>query len=254
MAPNKRLAMRVAGSFRRSLRWHASRATTKGSKISRSLRSSRSSVPTLRTFGDSNAVGYRRRPQGTRGYLVKLLRKSFRVASTCGCAKLTILPSKFNFLVWLRKRLEITTLDETDYAVLFLGTNDIAGLKTLSMPWSDDEPAGAITRRVRQRLHTLLRRIRKYTRRTIFVVEPLNQMPRKRCLGDKVLAAMEAEVREFRDISWLSMNWADNDLQVSPDVKGRGGMDPRHLNSAAMRRLAQVVEQRVHSRKGDVTA
>ena len=44
---------------------------------------------------------------------------AFRVASTCGCAKLTILRGKFNLLGWLRKRLEITTLDETDYAILF---------------------------------------------------------------------------------------------------------------------------------------
>lgn len=198
----------------------------------------------VRVFGDSNAVGYRKLPHGTKKYLVNRLERKFRVDDPIGRTRLTILPSEYEFLQWSKEKVG-RSLAETDFAVLVLGTNDITLVRGKAMEWSQDVSDEMIVRKLQTRLRLALSWIRKHTRHTIFVVEPINEMPKRTEQKAIIVAAMEQEVRRFSNAVWLQMDWKDADLQRSQTTLK---LDPRHFNCRATRRLATEVEGQIRGR------
>lgn len=198
--------------------------------------------PSIAAFGDSNCVGYREGPAGTKRYLDKCLRRSFHlVAPALGRTRLTILQSRTQFLPWSRARAGDASACEADYALVVLGTNDITQLQGRAMEWSEGQSNKQIARRLRGELRAALRWVRGRTRRKIFVVEPVNEMRRKVAHRQLVADAMKAEVASLGGVTWIPMAWSDADLQRRRSERGMQ-LDPRHFNRAAARRIVESVE------------
>eukprot|EP00429_Kryptoperidinium_foliaceum_P079288 CAMPEP_0176226826 /NCGR_PEP_ID=MMETSP0121_2-20121125/22456_1 /TAXON_ID=160619 /ORGANISM="Kryptoperidinium foliaceum, Strain CCMP 1326" /LENGTH=231 /DNA_ID=CAMNT_0017566095 /DNA_START=29 /DNA_END=722 /DNA_ORIENTATION=- len=200
----------------------------------------------FRVYGDSNAVGYRRGPFGTRGYLEQLLQARYDVERTIGRTGLTILPSRSQFLPWAKAKFGEDPV-ETDFALVVLGTNDISHLWRAAMEWSLDASARLIAKYVRRSLRAILRWVAARTAKRVFVLEPVHETPSKAESRRCVVQAMREEVREFGEhVVWLQMGWGDADLQTLP---GRAP-DGKHFNGRGCERVVALLEAGVQ-RGGD---
>eukprot|EP00446_Apocalathium_sp_SHHI-4_P003592 CAMPEP_0177195036 /NCGR_PEP_ID=MMETSP0367-20130122/23293_1 /TAXON_ID=447022 ORGANISM="Scrippsiella hangoei-like, Strain SHHI-4" /NCGR_SAMPLE_ID=MMETSP0367 /ASSEMBLY_ACC=CAM_ASM_000362 /LENGTH=286 /DNA_ID=CAMNT_0018643025 /DNA_START=63 /DNA_END=920 /DNA_ORIENTATION=+ len=204
---------------------------------------SSSGKASLRVYGDSNAVGYRPPPRGTKGCFFEYAQRHFSVLPTVGKTRLTILPSDFQFLPWAQAKLS----DEqpgllSDHSLLVLGTNDITYLRKRIMEWSAEVKEAEIARLVRTHLHQVLQWIRGRTLGTIFVVEPLNEMQSKADMKALVVSAVREEVssKAYKGkVCWLPMAWSAEDLQVLEK-----GPDPRHFNRRAVHAILDAAVAR----------
>eukprot|EP00401_Gymnodinium_catenatum_P044425 CAMPEP_0117551652 /NCGR_PEP_ID=MMETSP0784-20121206/49300_1 /TAXON_ID=39447 /ORGANISM="" /LENGTH=208 /DNA_ID=CAMNT_0005348695 /DNA_START=95 /DNA_END=717 /DNA_ORIENTATION=- len=187
----------------------------------------------IAVIGDSNAVGYRKPPLGTRGYLAEELKRRFSVGLVLGRTRLTVLKSDYQFLRWAKEKTR-SKCDATDYTVLVLGTNDVTKLPGIDGKSGDAQ----LFQRVRVHLRASLAWIRRHTARAIFVVEPLNEMPKKVHFLKLVAGAMRKEVAAHQHAKWIPMQWAPRDLQRKENRK----VDPRHFSRAGVRRLARAIE------------
>ena len=80
-------------------------------------------------YGDSNAVGYRKLPDGTKNYLCSWLERKMSVESTIGRTRLTILPSDFEFLQWCKEKVGHSLLNRpiSQFSLLEPMTSRISG-------------------------------------------------------------------------------------------------------------------------------
>lgn len=189
-------------------------------------------LPSLRIIGDSNAVGYRNPPTGTKLYLEECLRHKFNLEPTLGRTRLSVLPTKFDLLEWCKSKTR-DGMPETDFTLLIAGTNDITYLKKKT-----DE----LEKRVRASMSSLLRWVRRHTREMIVVVEPVNEMANRAEVALFVRKGMRAAVSRCPVSSWVEMHWKRKDLQVAP---GSNKHDPHHFNRTATKRLAKAAVERV---------
>ena len=117
------------------------------------------------------------------------------------------------------------------------------------MDWSQGMSDTDIAKELRIRLRKALVWIRQHTKRTIFVIEPVNEMPSRHNERAIVVKAMKAEVAHFKGAVWLPMAWKDADLQrVRCARKGLEDVvksDPRHFNCRAARRIASEVARMI---------
>merc|ERR1711879_85811 len=134
---------------------------------------------TLRVWGDSNAVGYRKIPDGTKKFLSSLLeRKGKGAVDTVGRTRLTVLPSEFEFVPWCKETVGCG-LSKTDFALVILGTNDITHLRRKAMEWSEGMTDKEIAGKIKVSVRKVLSFIRQHTKRKIVVLEPVNEMPKR---------------------------------------------------------------------------
>lgn len=217
--------------------------TTSGSSLQTQAPAKSTRKASIRLLGDSNAVGYRPPPIGTRSVLADTLslHKDVEVLPTVGRCGLTLLPSPLFFHPYLRDQLANDSL-VADYSVLILGTNDITCLKSSRMQWSKGATDKEIKQRVEQELDRVLSKvIFPRTRRKVLVTEPVNDMSSKNHVRGVVVSAMHQKVMSLPNATWISMGWHRKDLQPLPT----GVFDPVHFSCGGARRLVRAIRTAV---------
>eukprot|EP00931_Biecheleriopsis_adriatica_P053713 TRINITY_DN31512_c0_g1_i1.p1 TRINITY_DN31512_c0_g1~~TRINITY_DN31512_c0_g1_i1.p1 ORF type:complete len:486 (-),score=80.47 TRINITY_DN31512_c0_g1_i1:12-1469(-) len=192
----------------------------------------------LRIIGDSNAVGYREGPTGTKGYLAKRLAASFRVEPSIGRTGLTVTPSSLTFLPWAQEHFRDKV--RTDYAVIILGTNDITLYQKREMQWSQACSPESFKAIVRKHFRATLTWVHDFAGR-VLVVEPINAMASRQDVRCVLCKALQEEAQSC-GATFLQMDWAAADLQ-----QASGSSDPHHFNRPGADRLVEQILKGIHA-------